>query len=154
MAGTSSLLRDFAVPRVSDIQSSIQIPLIDVDYFEIQPEMIQLLKASVQFSGLPNDDPNEHIGNFLEICDLCKYNGVSDDAIRLRLFTFSLRDRAKNWLRSLPPRSITTWDELAQKFLTKFFPPAKTTMMRNAITSFVQNDDESLHEAWERFKEM
>ena len=43
-----------------------------------------------------------------------KYNGVTDDAIRLKLFSFSLKDKAKNWLSSLLASSITTWDSLAQ----------------------------------------
>ncbi|KAF7800716.1 DNA-directed DNA polymerase [Senna tora] len=49
----------------------------------------------------PLKHPNNHILNFLEICDAFKHNGVSDDAIRLRLFPFSLRDKAKVWLQSL-----------------------------------------------------
>ena len=34
-------------------------------------------------------------------------NGVIDVAIRLRLFSFSLKDKAKSWLNSLPAGSIT-----------------------------------------------
>ncbi|KAJ4705035.1 DNA-directed DNA polymerase [Melia azedarach] len=68
--------------------------------------------------------------------------------------SFSLRDKAKGWLNSLPPGSITTWNELAQKFLAKFFPPAKTAKMRNDITSFSQFDMKSLYEVWERYKDM
>ncbi|XP_021751942.1 uncharacterized protein LOC110717527 [Chenopodium quinoa] len=37
--------------------------------------------------------------NFLEKCDTMKLNGVTDDTIRLHLFPFSLRDRAREWLR-------------------------------------------------------
>ena len=70
--------------------------------------MLQMIQTSVQFNGLPHEDPNAHIANFIEICDTFKYNGVSDDAVRLRLFPFSLKDRAKNWLNSLPGGSITT----------------------------------------------
>ncbi|XP_062076363.1 uncharacterized protein LOC133781409 [Humulus lupulus] len=58
--------------------------------------MIQMVQTSVQFGGLPNEDPNLHIVNFLELRATFKFNGVSDDAIRLRLFPFSLWDRAKN----------------------------------------------------------
>ena len=44
-----------------------------------------------QFSGLSNEDPNSHLEVFLEIVDTVKMNGVSDDAIRLRLFPFCLQ---------------------------------------------------------------
>ncbi|XP_022851217.1 uncharacterized protein LOC111373002 [Olea europaea var. sylvestris] len=37
-------------------------------------------------------------------------NGVTEDAIRLRLYSFSLRDKAKAWFQSLPYGSITTWE--------------------------------------------
>ncbi|XP_075479429.1 uncharacterized protein LOC142520312 [Primulina tabacum] len=50
-------------------------------------------------------------------------NNVPDDIIRLRLFSFSLTDQARGWLQSLPLGSITIWQELATKFLAKYFPP-------------------------------
>ncbi|KAF7841742.1 uncharacterized protein G2W53_004040 [Senna tora] len=145
---------DYATPKLDGLQHSIRRPSIEANNFEIKPATIQLLQANGQFGGSPIEDPNNHILNFLEICDTFKHNGVSDDAIRLRLFPFSLRDKAKVWLQSLPEGSISTWEELAQQFLTKYFPPGKTAKMRNKITSFVLLDNESLHEAWERFEEL
>ena len=146
-------LRDYATPTVMDTISGIRRPPIAANNFEIKPAIIQMVQAN-QFGGLPTEDPNTHIASFLEICDTFKHNGVTDDAIRLRLFPFSLRDKAKSWLHSLPVGSITTWDVLAQKFLTKYFPPAKTAKMRNEIASFTQHELESLYEAWERYKEL
>ncbi|KAF7832953.1 uncharacterized protein G2W53_015286 [Senna tora] len=145
---------DYATPKLDGLQHGIWRPSIQANNFEIKPATIQLLQANGQFGGSPVEDPNNHIRNFLEICDTFKHNGVSDDAIHLRLFPFSLRDKAKVWLQSLPEGSITTWEELAQQFLTKYFPPGKTAKMRNDITSFVLLDNESLYEAWERFKEL
>jgi len=46
------------------------------------------------------EDSNLHPSVFLEVCDMLKLNGVSSDAIRLRLFPFSLRDKARAWLHN------------------------------------------------------
>ncbi|KAL5574401.1 hypothetical protein UlMin_023998 [Ulmus minor] len=151
--GNRRALRDYAAPNVAGTTSGIRRPAVQANNFEIKPSFIQMVQSN-QFGGMSKDDPNAHIAYFLEVCDLYKINGVSDDAVRLRVFPFSLRDRAKEWLNSVPSESITTWDELVHKFLSKFFPPAKTAKLRNEITSFTQYDQESLYEAWERFKEM
>jgi len=42
---------------------------------------------------------------------------------------------------------------MAKKFLNKFFQLAKSAKMRNDISNFMRMDNESLYEAWERFKE-
>ena len=111
-------LRDYALLLVG-------IPPIQANNFEIKPITPQLIQ-NIQFMGLPHEDPNSHISNFLEVCDTVKYNGVSDNVICLRLFPFYLKDKVKHWLNSEPPDSITTWVDLVQKFLAKFFPPATT----------------------------
>ncbi|KAF7839500.1 uncharacterized protein G2W53_007982 [Senna tora] len=72
----------------------------------------------------------------------------------MQLLQANGQDKEKVWLQSLPEGSISTWEEFAQQFLTKYFPPGKTAKMRNDITSFVLLDNESLYEAWERFKEL
>ncbi|KAF7842254.1 uncharacterized protein G2W53_004552 [Senna tora] len=64
------------------------------------------------------------------------------------------RPAAKAWLQSQPQGSITSWSDLTQKFLAKYFPPAKTAKLRGDITTFKQRDFESLYEEWERFRDM
>ena len=70
--------------------------------------MFQMLQIVGQFNGQPSKDPHLHLKLFLEVSDAFKIAGASQEALRLRIFPFSLRDRAKAWLNSLLPDSITT----------------------------------------------
>ncbi|KAL0315257.1 UNVERIFIED_CONTAM: hypothetical protein Scaly_2873000 [Sesamum calycinum] len=92
----------YSFPTSDAMISSIAKPTVQANNFEIKPSIIQIIRSSVQFSGLLEEDPNKHLSNFLEICDTFKFIGVSDDAVRLRIFPFSLCDAAKDWLQSLP----------------------------------------------------
>ncbi|GJW47993.1 MAK10-like protein [Tanacetum coccineum] len=58
---------------------------------------------------------------------------VGNNVGRLRLFQFSLRDQASNWLEQLSAGSITTWEDLTTRFLAQFFPPGRTAKLRNDI---------------------
>nr|GEV92517.1 hypothetical protein [Tanacetum cinerariifolium] len=43
---------------------------------------------------------------------------------------------------------------LVSKFIIEFFPPSRTTNLRNEISKFQQRFDESFHEAWDRYKDL
>ena len=105
----------------------------------------------VQFFSMINEDPNDHIVEFLKLCDTIKFNGITEDALRLHLFPFTLKDKAKIWLKKQPTGSFTTWDDLAKAFLAKYFPPSKTAKIMKEITSFQQFEHESMSKVWERF---
>ena len=146
------LLEEFALlPTV--VQTAIRRPPIQANNFELKSVTLQMLQ-NILFHELPNENPNMHLTNFLEVCDTIKYNGVTEEALRLRLFPLSLGDRAKHWLTSQPPDSITSWNDLVQKFLTKFFPPSKIAQLMQEINTFGQLEGENLVEAWDRFHEL
>nr|GFA92159.1 reverse transcriptase domain-containing protein [Tanacetum cinerariifolium] len=83
-----------------------------------------------------------------------KYRDVPNDAIKLMLFPYSLEDRARIWYEKEPPNSILTWEDLVNKFVNQFFPPSKTTHLKNEISRFTQRFDKTFSEAWDRFKEL
>ena len=99
-------LMEYAQPSIEGTASCIRKPAVHANQFELKPSYVNMIKNSVQFHGLPSEDPNLHIAYFLEICDMFRVNDISDNAIRLRLFPFSLKDRAREWLNSLPVGSI------------------------------------------------
>ncbi|GJX18111.1 reverse transcriptase domain-containing protein [Tanacetum coccineum] len=83
-----------------------------------------------------------------------RFPDIPSTSIKLMLFPFSLEGSARIWLEKEPPRSILTWDDLVSKFINQFFPPSKTTNLRNEITRFQQRFDESFYEAWDRFNDL
>nr|GFA06435.1 hypothetical protein [Tanacetum cinerariifolium] len=79
---------------------------------------------------------------------------VPSSSIKLMLFPFSLEGEAWIWLEKEAPRSILTWDDLVTKFINQFFPPSKTTNLRNEFTRLQQRFDESFYEAWDCFNDL
>nr|GEW39028.1 DNA-directed DNA polymerase [Tanacetum cinerariifolium] len=118
----------------------------------LKNDMIQQVQNSCQFHGLPGDDANKHLDKFLHVTQSIKVNGVTDDALCLYLFPHSLTHHAIDWFDRLPRNSINTFEKMAKMFLGKYFPPSMATKLRNEITNFHQRPDESLFEAWERYK--
>jgi len=99
-----------------------------------------------------NENPNTRLMDFEEIINTFQYNGVSQDAVYLRSFPFTLKDYAKRWLQSLPNGSIQTWDEMTRNFFDKYFSSAKTCKFRREIHNFCHKENETIFEACERFK--
>ncbi|CAA7052927.1 unnamed protein product [Microthlaspi erraticum] len=126
-------------------------PPVQNHNFEIKLGMITLVQNKM-FHGLSCEDPIDHLDEFDRLCDLTKMNGVSEDAIKLRLFPMSLGDKAHQWEKSLPHGSITTWEDCKKAFLAKFFSTGRTAKLRSEISGFTQRNNETFAEAWERFK--
>ena len=58
------------------------------------------------------------------------------EIIKLKLFPFSLRGKAKDWLLSFPRNSIDSWDKCKDAFIGKYYPPAKIISLRSGIMKF------------------
>nr|GFB24309.1 reverse transcriptase domain-containing protein [Tanacetum cinerariifolium] len=91
---------------------------------------------------------------FNKVTSTFRHPKVPNTTVKLLLFSFSLEEEARIWLDKEPPRSILNWEDLVSKFINQFFPPSKTTYLRNEITNFLQNSNETFNEAWERFKDL
>ncbi|GJU55251.1 zinc finger, CCHC-type containing protein [Tanacetum coccineum] len=142
-------LGDYSKPSHEGYRNTIELP-IGNNVVPLRSDTIRLVQNGCSLYGLWSEDPND----FLKLVDSLDLDGENKERTRLRLFQFSLRDQASNWLEHLPAGSITTWEDLTTHFLAQFFPPGRTAKLRNDILMFQQHQGESLSEAWTRFKDL
>ncbi|GJU91393.1 reverse transcriptase domain-containing protein [Tanacetum coccineum] len=132
---------------------AIVLPEINADHFEIKANLLQLVQDS-PFHGYERENPHAHINSFKRITSTLRFRDVPNDVIKPMMSPYSLEGAAKVWYEKEPPNSILTWEDLVTKFVNQFFPPSKTTHLKNEISHFTQKFEEFFSEAWERFKEM
>nr|GEU78878.1 reverse transcriptase domain-containing protein [Tanacetum cinerariifolium] len=146
------MMEELCQPTLNGRGGPIAPISIQATNFRLKNDMIQQVQNSCQFHGLLGDDANKHLDKLLHVTQSIKVNGVTDDALRLYLFPHSLTHHATAWFDRFPWNSITTFEKMAKMFLEKYFPPSMVTKLRNEITNFCQCPNESLFEAWERYK--
>jgi hypothetical protein len=137
------------IPRNLNQPSSIAFQPNVQSNFNLSPHLLSMVP---HYRG--TEDPYLHIRDFFDLCKTQNIHGLNAKGIRLILFPFSLKDNAKLWLNSLVAGSIHNWEELATKFLKKFFPVQRTRKLRREIQTFQQKDGDLFFEAWDYFKEL
>ncbi|XP_021741781.1 uncharacterized protein LOC110707993 [Chenopodium quinoa] len=146
-------LKKLGIPGAYRFESGIAPPTTPANDFEIRLAMITFIER-LQFSGAKHESPLNHFKEFEKYCNTIRVNGVSQEFIRLKLFPFSLIGRALEWLdKEVKPNSLRTWDEVTKEFISRFYSQKKTAEARALIQSFKQRSNESLYEAWERYKD-
>nr|GEU78001.1 hypothetical protein [Tanacetum cinerariifolium] len=85
-------------------------------YFEIKSQFMQELREDT-FSGNKNEDAHDHVDRVLNIVSLFNIPRVSQDAILLCVFMFTLTESAKRWVDRLTPGVVNTWDLLKKAFI-------------------------------------
>ncbi|GJX58456.1 zinc finger, CCHC-type containing protein [Tanacetum coccineum] len=146
-------LGDYSKPSHDGYRNTIELP-VGNNVVPLRSNTIQLVQNGCSFYELRSKDPNQHLKDFLKLVDSLDIDSDNRERTRLCLFQFSLRDQASNWLERLSAGSITTWEDLATRFLAQFFPSGRTAKLRNDILMFQQHHGESLSKAWTRFKDL
>ena len=128
-------IRDHLDLILDDLKPRIVAPEIQAAHFELKPVMFYMLNSIGQFGGMPHEDARQHIRNFLEVCDSFRKQGVHEDVLKLKLFPYSLCDRARAWLSGVPSGLMDSWYDLCKSFLLRHNPPTMNTQLRNEIAS-------------------
>nr|GEW27855.1 hypothetical protein [Tanacetum cinerariifolium] len=146
-------LGDYSRPSYKGYQNAIKL-FEGAKVSPLRSDTIRLVQNICAFQGLMSEDAIQHLKDFLIIVDSINLNGDIRNTTRLRLLCFSFRNQAIKWLDRLPAGSISTWDDLTTRFLAQFFPPGRTAKFQKDILMFQQHQDESLCDAWTRFKDL
>jgi hypothetical protein len=86
---------EFSAPSNTNVPTGPNVTVGEGN-FEVKLALINMVQAS-PFCGKPNEDANAHLQYFLEVCRTFTICGVTNDAICLRLFLFSLLRKVKQW---------------------------------------------------------
>nr|GEU29767.1 reverse transcriptase domain-containing protein [Tanacetum cinerariifolium] len=122
---------------------AIVVSDILAENFENKTSLLSLIQAN-QFHGFESNNPHDHIRSFNRITSTLKFRDVSNDAIKLMLFPYSLEGAAKIWYETESPRSILTWGDLISKFVNHFFPPRKPYILRMKSLDLLKNSRRDL----------
>jgi hypothetical protein len=76
---------------------------------------------------------------------------MTQEALRWKLFPFSLKGKAKQWYMFAIESMNGDWDELKDKFCLAFFPMSRIGSLPRVILDFEQHEKESIGAAWARF---
>ena len=124
-------------------EMSIIYPTNYATEYSIDCDLIQEVSKHA-FARTIEEDPQAHLMFFDTLCGTFKIKDVSLEFVLLRLFKFSLKDDAEIWYNRLPYCSITSWKMCAERFMDKFLPCSMITKLRRNLTSFVQEQGQSL----------
>lgn len=141
---------DYARPVQQRQTTRVNAPLARGAQFKIDSHMLSLLPT---FLGLSSEDPYRHVDEFNQVCEFNQFHNVSIETAKMRLFSFTLKERAKDWFISLG-REFNSWSEIEDAFLRKYYSVGKTNAVRRAIREFSQGPGEVFYEAWERLRDL
>nr|GEV56819.1 hypothetical protein [Tanacetum cinerariifolium] len=90
---------------------------------KIGDEFLKILQDN-SFNGLDGSDIIDHIAKVLEITEWIKIPNVDQDELQLHMFSKSFSGDAERWWNN--ERTTTTWKELCNKLLYKYYPLSHT----------------------------
>ncbi|GKV04476.1 hypothetical protein SLEP1_g16631 [Rubroshorea leprosula] len=94
-------------------------------------------------------DLDDHLHAFYS----CMQAQNASDALMCKIFPSTLRGNARTWYYSLPPRSISSYTEMASAFATKFSSRRLTRKTTSELMRVKQKDGESLKNYMSRFND-
>ncbi|KAL2533027.1 Uncharacterized protein Adt_06378 [Abeliophyllum distichum] len=135
---------------ISNNSSRQQFMVLEEDPFSLEVMAVPLPRDFKQpkmekYDG--SSDPVDHLRFFVDLMRL----QATPDAFLCRAFPPMLRRKARDWVATLPPKSIRTFDELSKNFTTHFANSKRVKKSSISLMQLVQDKDELLQDFIARF---
>nr|GEU70641.1 hypothetical protein [Tanacetum cinerariifolium] len=104
----------------SFISNDINGKMIKKNFIEIEGTFLLKVRDNTFFEN-NGEDVFKHINSFLEVVEPLKIKGLSHDRFRLSVFPISLSGAASRWFTKECISTISTWDDLVERFVLKFY---------------------------------
>ena len=112
----------------------------------MKPFFLSLINTH-QFAGMDLEDPYTHLSTFYELVETMGFEENDIESVYLRLFPFSLARKAKEWLKSHPNQSLSSWNDVEEKFLHRFFHGFEDIAQLNIFHNGLRPDTKMISDA-------
>jgi len=151
MTKVEQTMSKLAIDQGTDVSQPIRAPNTEDNQINF-PSWVHNNLNLKQFMGESIEDPHAYLTWFLQFCELVRLPGINDEHIKFLLFPFCLGGSVDDWLNLHPHHSLTTWEEVKEKFLNHFFSNSRVEAIKERIVKFKQAPTKSLFDTWERYK--
>ena len=134
-------LSDYARPVLQRPITRIHAPLGRGTNFRIDSHVMSMPPI---IHGKLSEDPYKHVEELSQVCEINHLQNFHINTMKMKLFPATLRDRAKDWFLKLG-KEFTSWTEMVEEFLRKYYSVGKTTSVWKAIREFIQGSNETFH---------
>ncbi|RVW63926.1 hypothetical protein CK203_056795 [Vitis vinifera] len=89
------------------------------------------------FHGMESENPYAHIKEFEDVCNTFQERGASIELMRLKLFPFTLKDKAKRYMEAInacPHHGFDTW------LLVSYFYDGMSSLMKQLLEKMCGGD--------------
>ncbi|GJW99450.1 hypothetical protein Tco_0183364 [Tanacetum coccineum] len=106
--------------RKSFVSNDNDGKMIEKNFIEIEGSFLVKIRNNA-FNGIDGENVFEHINSFLKVVEPLKVRGLIHNRFRLSVFPISLSGAASKWFTNECIDTISTWDDLVEKFVQKFY---------------------------------
>ncbi|XP_068329677.1 uncharacterized protein [Pyrus communis] len=126
MAVDNRTIKELSASRLDNVVPlCIQYPRAaqgKTDEFKMKSSLLHHIP---KYYGLSMEDLNKHLKEFEVVCSSMTAINVDGNILKMKAFTFSLLEKAKDWLYEFAPGTVTSWESMNRAFLEKFFPTSR-----------------------------